>query len=188
MTSKPEDRPSGFVAGINRLLVYFAGVAVGSAHSASEDWDVAGYSIVGIIVSAAAVEATVGEYLALPQNRSFFASDLEQWKQSMPRTHEIIKSIVTKRSGKKVGDLAWYDRMRCLFELRNKVVHYYPEFRLAGTFPAELEACISKKAIHPGGDDSMDWTSRLLVPAVAGQAALIAQQAIDGFLDEARAK
>jgi hypothetical protein len=183
----PPERPSGFVTGIDRLLVYFSGLAVGSAHRASIEWDVAGYSIAGIVASAAAVEATVGEYLAIPANESCFASEIEEWKKSLPRPYDVMKTIIKKRSGKDVGPLRWYDRMRCLFELRNHLVHYRPQIRAVGTFPDDLQDCIRKHAITPGGDDSMDWTSRLLLPDIAAQAARIAQEAIHGFLDEAAA-
>ena len=178
------DPPSGFVAGINRLLVYFSGLAAGSALRSTEPWDVAGYTIASIVASAAAVEATVGEYLAYPKNQVFFAGEIEQWNKSLPRPYEMIKTIIRKRTGRDVGEMQWYDRMRCLFEVRNQLVHYRPLVREVGTFPDELQDCIRKHVITPGGDETMDWTSRLLVPSVAGQAAAIADAAIHGFLDE----
>ena len=180
----PPELQSGFVTGINRLLVYFSGLAVGAASKGKRDWDVASYSIAAIVASAAAVEATVGEYLALPPNQAFFAGELDEWRRSLPRPYEIIKAIIKRHSGKEVGAMPWYDRMRCLFELRNHVVHYYPRIRQVGTFPEDLEPCIRKHIVEPAGDASMDWTSRLLVPEVASQAASIAQEAIHGFLEE----
>jgi len=180
---KIPDKRSGWVAGINRLLLYFSGLAVGRAQSGARDSDVAGDSIAAIVASAAAVEATVGEFLAYPKNESFFAAEVEEWKKGLPRPHDVIKTIVRKKTSRDVGALIWYDRMRCLFELRNVLVHYWPQIRAAGTFPDELADCIRKHALEPSGDDSMDWTSRVLVPDVAAQAASIAQAAIDGFLD-----
>ena len=179
----PEKR-SGWVAGINRLLVYFSGLSVGRAQSGAQDWDVAGDSIAAIVASAAAVEATVGEYLAYPKNQTLFVAEIEEWKKGLPRPYELIKAIVRKKTGRDVGTLLWYDRVRCLFELRNLLVHYRPQIRAAGTFPDELADCVRKHALHPSGDETMDWTSRLLVPTVAGEAASIAQAAIDGFLDQ----
>ncbi len=41
------------------------------------------------------------------------------------------------------------------------------------------------RLLTPGGNDMMDWTSRLLLPTVASQASGIAHEAIFGFLDEA---
>src|SRR6266550_5521368 len=178
------DKRSGWVAGINRLLLYFSGLAVGRAQSGARDWDVAGHSIAAIVASAAAIEATVGEYLAYPKNQNLFAAEIEEWRKGLPRAYEVIKTIVRKTTGRDVGTLVWYDRMRCLFELRNLFVHYRPQIRAVGTFPDEITDCIRKHSLVPSGDDSMDWTPRLLVPDVAAQSAAIAQAAIDGFLDE----
>jgi len=178
------DKQLGWVAGINRLLLYASGLAVGRAMSGTLDWDIAGDSASAIVLSAAAIEATVGEVLAYPKNQALFATEIEEWSTSIPRPYQVIKTIIRKTSGTDVGTLVWYDRMRCLFELRNLLVHYRPQIRPVGTFPDEITDCIRKHMLKPSGDDSMDWTSRLLVPAVAAQASSIAEAAIHGFLDE----
>jgi len=178
------DPKIGWVTGINRLLVYFSGVAVAGAEGSGRDWMVAGYSVAAIVVSAAAIEATVGEFLAYPKNQTLFKVEIDEWSRTLPRPYEVVKTIVRKKAGKDVGTLVWYDRMRCLFELRNLLVHYRPQARPVGTFPPELADCVRKHGLEPSGDDSMDWTSRVIVPDVAAQAAAIAQAAIDGFLNE----
>lgn len=178
------DPRSGWVAGINRLMVYTSGKSVGRARSETGEWDVAGDCLLAIVAAAASVEATVGEFLAYPKNQALYATEIEEWRKGLPRPHDVIKVIIRKTSGRDVGTLVWYDRMRCLFELRNSLVHYRPQIRAVGTFPEELGNCVRKRALIPGGDDTMDWTSRVLVPEVAAQAGDIAQAAIHGFLDE----
>ena len=177
-------RPAGFVQGINRLLTYFAGMAVAESQRAEDEWHTGGYSITAIVLSAAPVEAHVGEYLALRPNREFFAEEIEAWQKSLPRPAEIVKTVIKKRAGEDVGSMAWYDRLRCLFELRNHAIHHYPEYREVGTFPKKLGECVRKHAITPVADEDADWTSRLLVGTVAAQALSIALEAIAGF-DEA---
>ena len=54
-----------------------------------------------------------------------------------PDPHEVIKAVIKKRIGKDVGSLVWYDRLRCLFELRNSVIHYYPEIQRCGHVPGQ---------------------------------------------------
>lgn len=182
--------PEGYVGGINRLMTFILGVHQAQAQAAAAGpqtstsaWVAAGHSLTAITVAAAAVEASVGEYLAAPANRKFFAPENEQWSTSLPRPPQVIKTILKKRLDMEVGSLIWFDRLTCLFELRNALVHYRPGPRPLGTFPEGLDACVRKHALKPSGDDTMDWTSRLLTPEVAGQAAGIALAAINAFYD-----
>jgi hypothetical protein len=78
-----------------------------------------------------------------------------------PDSREIVKAVIKKRIGKDVGSLVWYDRLRCLFELRNSVIHYYPEIRDAGTFPGKPQDCMRKHGFQPGGDETMNCTLRV---------------------------
>jgi hypothetical protein len=134
-----------------------------------------------MVLAAAAVEAHVGEWLALEDHRKLLETEIEEWKKSLPRPPQIIKTIVSKTSGTTIGSLPWFDRLQGLFELRNHAVHYYPERRPLGQFPEKLEDYIRRRVITPVGTDDMDWTSRLLVSSVAEQALCIAFEAIRGF-------
>jgi hypothetical protein len=175
------NRP-GHVAGIGRLLIYEAGFLTGAANGVANDpWQAGGHCLAAIVLAAAAVEAQVGEWVALPANRDKYKDDAPRWRAQSGRTHEVIKAIIRKEGGGDVGSMPWYGRMRCLFALRSHLLHYFPEPRLVGTFPERLEDCIRQGHLVPAGDDAMDWTSRLLTPSVASQAASIAHEAIDGF-------
>jgi hypothetical protein len=147
---------------------------------AQRDWDVAGPSLAAIILCAAAVEAHVGEWLAFEPQRSTIRPKVLASGQTS-RFHDVIKSIVREAAGVTLGGEPWFARLRCLFHLRNALLHYYPEPRQRGSFPDKLLGCVTGKQLVPGGDDSMDWTSRLMLPDVAGQAAGIAHEAIDEF-------
>ena len=177
-----EEPVVGHVGGINRLCTFMLGHAVSAAGASQDAWHQTGHSIVAVILAGAAFEAHLGEFLSAPGFRRMFATELEDWRDRPPRPHEVLKTILKRLGVADVSLLKWYQELRCLFELRNHIAHYYPEPRAVGTFPPKLEAnCIQKKIIEPAGDASMDWTSRLFIAPVATQAAGIALSAIREF-------
>lgn len=177
----PDSKPSGFVSGLDRLLLDFSGRAIASARGSRVPWEHGGHSASAIILAAAAVEAHLGEWLARPENRKTFTSAAQVWKKKRTPTTEIARAIVKKVSKKNAGSAKWYTRLKALFELRNLVVHYSPEHRPSGSWPSTLEPYVRNHTIEPVGGDSHDWTSRVLVSSVAEQAHCIACEAIRGF-------
>ena len=172
----------GHVSGINRLYTYMLGQAVSAAHSSRRDWDQTGHSMAAVILAAAAFEAHLGEFLGAPGFRRMFAKELEAWRKRPPRPTEALKAILKGLGIADVTPLRWYQELRCLFELRNHVAHYYPEPRPVGSFPERIEAtCIQKQILTLVGDNTMEWTSRLFVPSIATQASSIALSAIREF-------
>jgi len=172
----------GHVSGINRLYTYMLGHAVSAAAAAEDPWRQTGHSIVAVILAGAAFEAHLGEFLSAPGFRQMFSQELEQWRDQPPRPYDVLKTILKRLGVVDLSVLTWYQELRCLFELRNHVAHYYPEPRPVGSFPEKIQTnCIQKKIVHPAGDDAMDWTSRLFVASVAARAADIALSAIQEF-------
>lgn len=131
------------------------------------------------MLAAAAVEARIGEWLAFEPQRSTLGPKL--LTGAMPRPAELVKRIVKEKTGRVLDSELWFARLTCLFHLRNALLHYYPEPRTRGSFPAKLLGCISARHITPGGDTTMDWTSRLILPSVSFDAAAAAHEAIEEF-------
>jgi hypothetical protein len=177
-----DDAIVGHVSGINRLYTFMLGQAVSAASTSEQAWHQTGHSIEAVILAAAAFEAHLGEFLGAPGFRRKFAEDLEAWRKRPPRPTEALKTILKGLGVADISGLEWYQELTCLFELRNHVAHYYPEPRPAGSFPEKIQAnCIGKNILSPVGDNTMDWTSRLFVPAIARRAADIALSAIREF-------
>jgi hypothetical protein len=104
MTESPDSKPSGFVSGLDRLLLDFSSRAITSARNSRVPWDHGGHSLSAIILAAAAVEAHIGEWLARPDNRNTFDAGAQAWKGERKKsTAEIAKCIVKIVSGKSVG-------------------------------------------------------------------------------------
>ena len=154
--------PKGFVQGIPRLFLYTAGFCVGRASLKGEpQWTEAGLSLAAIALSASAVESWIAEWFAVAKGRGELPDDLKDLEM-LPRgrPHEIIKQVVRSKRGVQLGEEEWYREMRCLFELRNHLLHYNPIPRELGSFPDALKDCIARGRLKPGGSDEMDWTSR----------------------------
>jgi hypothetical protein len=177
--------PTGFVVGIPRLLLYTAGYCYGAAtKEGGRDWTKSGLSLAQIALSASAIEAWVGEWFAIAKERGELPDALKD-KDLLPRgrPHEIVKEIVKAKCGVTLGDAEWYRKMRCLFELRNHLLHYAPAPREPGELPDALNECVRTGTFVPEGDDNMDWTSRMLVPSVASTASAIADETIEALWD-----
>jgi hypothetical protein len=172
-----------FIEGIDRLLLDFSGRRVAAAREVTDDpWVHGGESATAIVLAAAAVEAHVGEWLAEHGKAAGIAADTsEAWIDKHLSVANIVKNIFKHLDGPSVGNLRWYDGLRALCELRNHVVHYYPKRRKPGKWPKRLRPIIKNHTLEPAGDESMDWTSRLLVASVAEQALCLATEGIRGF-------
>lgn len=159
-----EDTPlseSGFVTGLDRLLRERAEGAASAAADDQEPWEHGGHVLLAIILAVASIEAHVGEWLGEADNRKHFtAAELKKFRRQAG--YEVAKSIICKRHRSyDFNDCEWYRRLNALYELRNHVAHYYPEKRNTGTFPKDLNQYL--RIFETAGDDSMDWTSRLIV-------------------------
>jgi hypothetical protein len=97
--------------------------------------------------------------------------------------NEVVKAIIRNRTPEATFDgNGWYRDLTALHELRNHVVHYYPEKMETGTFPDRLAPHVGAKAtFKPVGDETMDWTSRLIVKSVALKAVKVAAAATKAF-------
>ena len=169
-----------FISGIDKLLSERATDEAAQATDTQTPWIHGGHAITSIILAVAGIEAHVGEWLARPANRARFTqTELDRFKQKP--AHEVAKAIIKKCDPSyDFNHATWHLRLLGLHQLRNHVVHYYPEKRDTGTFPPDLEPYINN-TFAPAGDSSMDWTSRLLVRRVALRAVEIAEEAAREF-------
>jgi len=170
-----------FISGIDALLSERASAEAMKANDTQTPWIHGGHALTSIILAVAGLEAHVGEWLARPPNRAHFATaELEQFRKQP--AHEVAKAIIKRRDpGYDFNRASWHLRLIGLHQLRNHVVHYYPEKRDTGTFPPDLAPYMNNNTFEPAGDSSMDWTSRLLVKAVAVRAVEIANEAAEEF-------
>lgn len=121
-----------FVSGIDRLL---GERAEGEAQQATDDqpaWVHGGHAITAIILAVSGLEAHLGEWLARPPNRGRFTEDeLQEFRKQA--AYEVLKAIIRKRDPTyDFNQAGWYLRLLGLHQLRNQVVHYYPEKRETG--------------------------------------------------------
>ena len=173
----------GFVSGIDALLLHCAMHEVERSNAAEYRWDHAGHAISAIVLATAAVEAHIGEWLVKPAARTHFtAEESSRWRNaSLPAT-KVCKTIVHKlHPAYDFSTAQWYFRLCGLYELRNSIVHYYPDHLPVGTWPDRLEPYVTCHVFDPGGDETMDWTSRMLLASVASQATEIAREAFHEF-------
>jgi hypothetical protein len=174
-----------FVAGLEDIIQEEAARAAHMARTAKTSREAGGKAIAAIVLAMAAVEAMIDTWTALFKNDyGVEKNTLNTWRGK--GLHEIIKDILSRlKPPVAVGTLGWYQRLSAFVELRNHCVHYYPEFRQTGTWPERLEPYIRNGSIRPIGDDTMDWTARLLVPSVAQQAVDCAREVMEQFFSTA---
>jgi len=174
----PARRGPLFVAGIDRLLTEQAEKAAARAGRSQKPWTHGGHAITAIILAAAGVEAHVGEWLARPPNRGRFTPDELADFRRQP-ANEVIKGIIKMRTPTfDFNTPVWYRDLVALHQLRNHVVHYYPEKMETGTFPQGLVPHVGRNTtFRPIGNESHDWTSRLIVRSVALKAVKVAKEA-----------
>lgn len=175
-----------FIAGFERVLLDEAAASARAAASAATPAGQGAKSIACVLLAVAAVEAAVYTWAAQHAARyQFDATAIAEWRRM--GVHLVIKQIFGRfRPPVSVASLGWYNGLCCAVELRNHIAHYFPEARRPGTWPDSLKGCVTGKSFVPGGDDTMDWTSRLYVPAVAEQVATVARDAIAGFESHVR--
>jgi hypothetical protein len=140
-----------------------------------------GRSIIAIVLAASAVEAHIGQWAAIFEDRAQVStSERQRWRGlGLPDT---IKDILSSHAQvAEPGTLPWYPKLCALHKVRTHITHYFPEWAPPGTWPQQLHGLITGRLIQPSGDDSMHWTSRLYTPAVARQLVGYAHEAIEGF-------
>lgn len=79
------------------------------------------------------------------------------------------------------GKRDWYKRLRCLRILRNELVHFQAQAHSPDQWPPRLTKTGARDAIQGWVTGAHDWTSQLLVPAVAVWACDTVRLAIKGL-------
>jgi hypothetical protein len=134
-----------------------------------------------ILLAVAAIEAQTGIWASI--FRTDYQIDhhtLRQWRRRGPQ--DIMKDILARlKPPITVANVTWYTHLCAVVTLRNHVAHYFPEFRIPGTWPDELKGYITNGTFRPTDDDTMDWTSRILVAPVASQVVGYAREIMEGF-------
>lgn len=185
ITRKPKGGDSApiFIAGFEEILLAEAETAATAASVADRPNLAGAKAMTAILLSVAAVEALVGTWSALFRNDYGIDQDtLGRWRRiGIP---DIIKDILGRRHPPiLVKEVKWFNGLCAITTLRNHVAHYSPEFRAPGTWPEEIAGIVTSRLLRPEGDESMDWTSRLLVGSVALQVVVYARTARDGFME-----
>lgn len=169
------------VAGFDSVMLRHAERELSGLSDHGDPLEGGGRSIIAIVLAASAVEAHVGHWAAVFQDRAQISpKDRQRWRRlGLP---EIIKDILSKHAEiSDPGTLAWYPGLCALHKVRTHITHYFPEWAPPGTFPKQLHGLVTGRLIQPGGDESMHWTSRLYIPAVARQLVIYARDTIGGF-------
>ena len=132
---------------------------------------VAGAVAASVLMSCAAAEASLSElatvyaspsphYALLPPEELTFVRD------GNSGVHTRFARVIEFYSpGTRCDDHEPFKDLRCLVELRNHFAHRHAAFLVFGEWPQNLRSC--KKRIPFHADGLHDWTSVLLVPAVA---------------------
>jgi hypothetical protein len=179
------DPRASFVAGIENVILEEAQRAAAAAAAAPTGREAAGKTIAAIVLAVAAVEAQSGTWAALFKG-DYGVDDvvLRSWRRRSP--DQIVKDIVKRvEPSSTVGRNKWHQHLVALVRLRNVCAHYYPEFLLPGTWPPLIEPYVKNGTFTVVGDDTMDWTSRILVPRTAAAAVEYALEAMTQFTSAA---
>jgi hypothetical protein len=174
-----------FITGFETVLSSEAARAAIEAAAETNPSVQAGKVLSTILLSVAAIEATVGIWTAF-YGSGYGVDDrtLREWRGTSAPL--VMKDILSRlKPPVAVKDVSWYTGYCAIVVLRNHVAHYFPELRAPGTWPDELKGYITGRLLIPGGDDSMDWTSRLLIPSVANQVIAHGRAVIQGFVEVA---
>jgi len=141
----------------------------------------AGHAAAAILLAAAAFDAHLGEWMARPANAQRFTTE-ETDSFRRKQGYKVARAILRKRdTAKDPRSEKWYRHLKGLYELKAQATHASPDKRDTGTFPPRLAPYIAAGTFAPAGEVSVDWTSRLLIKAVAEQAIAIAERAATAF-------
>ena len=171
-----------FVAGLESLLLAEAAEASRLATTATTPREEGAKAMTSILLAVAAIEAQTGIWATIfGVDYQIDHHTLRQWRRRGPQ--DIMKDIFTRlKPPIPVATVTWYTHLCAVVALRNHVAHYFPEFRTPGTWPDELKGYITNGTFRPTGDDTMDWTSRILVAPVSSQVVDYAREIMDGFV------
>jgi hypothetical protein len=174
-----------FIVGLEDVILQQARAAAAAARRASSPRDEGGNVITAIILAVAAVEALVGTWSAIfHEDYAIDDGTLRTWRRR--GAPDILKDILGRLNPPiPVQDVGWYQPLCAIVALRNHAAHYFPEFRVPGTWPEGLEPYVRNRTFSPMDDDEMDWTSRLLVSSVAVQVVEYTAEIVDGFMSVA---
>ena len=168
----------GVVVGFGLVFGAEASECAKRAHAAEALGDpnrVAGAVAAGVLMSCAAIEASLSElatclavpsphYRTLPQDLLVEVRD-----GNSPLYSRFEKLIEFYSPGQTCGTHEPFKNLRCLVELRNHLAHRHAAFLTPGQWPDDLKQCKKRIPAEPGAH--LDWTSALLIPAVADWAA-----------------
>jgi len=177
----PHSQPI-LVAGLESLLFDEAVEASRLAATATAPREEGAKAMMSIILAVAAVEAQTGIWAAIfGTDYQIDSHTLRRWRRRAPQ--DILKEIFARlKPPITVANVTWYNHLCAIVALRNHVAHYFPEFRTPGTWPDALKGYITNGTFRPTGDDTMDWTSRILVAPVSSQVVDYAREIMDGFV------
>jgi hypothetical protein len=166
---------------VEQLLIQRAHAEVELATDGDPTPEPAGHAAAAILLAAAAFDAHLGEWMARPANHQRFTGeelDALRWKPG----YKVARAILRKRDvAKDPRAEKWYRRLKGLYELKAQATHASSDKRDTGTFPPRLAPYIADGTFAPAGEVAVDWTSRLLVKAVAEHAITIAERAAAAF-------
>jgi len=138
-----------------------------TAGLAQDDGDtVAGAAATAVLLSAAACEARVSEYVTAHEGEIGRATvkALREEKDALKQWRLLVSNVAP-------GFKAWGGRefvaLGCLIKLRDLVSHRHARYFKPGDWPDKLKACIAKQAIPVIRAADIDWTSGLYVESVA---------------------
>lgn len=124
-----------------------------------------------ILLAVAAGEAYVAELPLVAEGMPFLA-DLD-----FSKAREVASQVEAKGIERAIANaapdprlerkLAWKRELACVRELRNALVHFEPAYRPLGEWPRRLTECNCRLFIRGWVDGHHDWTSQLVVSAVA---------------------
>ena len=132
---------------------------------------IAGAVAASVLMSCAAVEAVLSELATCyaspsPHYSLLPTSELQFVRDGTSALYTRFARLIQFYSpATKCDDHEPFKDFRCLVELRNHFAHRHAAFLVLGEWPEDLRNC--KKRIPFHSDGLHDWTSVLLVPAVA---------------------
>ena len=168
----------GVVVGFGFVFGAEANECAKRAHAAELLRDpnrVAGAVAAGVLMSCAAVEASLSELatclaVSSPHHRTLPQDLLLEVRDgNSPLYSRFEKLIGFYSPGQTCDTHEPFKNLRCLVELRNHLAHRHAAFLTPGQWPEDLKQCKKRIPGDPGAN--LDWTSTLLMPAVADWAA-----------------
>jgi len=131
---------------------------------------VAGAAATAVLLSAAACEARLSEYVTEHEG-AIGAPTVKQIRRPSRDRGNAVKQwrllFANRARTFKCEDSREFRALGCLFELRDLVAHRHARYYKPGEWPDKLKACIEKQAIPVIRAADIDWTSGTYVVSVA---------------------